>query len=162
MKPLNIAIIGTQFMGKAHSNAWRKAPRFFDLPVEPVLKVACGQKIDTLKRFAHRWGWEETETDWRQVITREEIDVVAICVPTALHAEIAIEAAKAGKHIFCEKPIALSYSQAQELEHKLLQMQLLLSEDRKQRKSLQLLQLLLKIHVVQSTELLKSLKNNLL
>jgi predicted dehydrogenase len=115
MKKLNVGIIGYKFMGKAHSNAWRKAPYFFDLNVEPVLKVACGRHEASLKGFADRWGWEEIETDWHNVIARDEIDIVDIGVPTALHHEIAIEAAKAGKHLFCEKPMALSYDQAKEM-----------------------------------------------
>jgi predicted dehydrogenase len=112
MKKLNVGMIGYKFMGKAHSNAWKKAPYFFDMPVEPVLKVVCGRHEGPLKAFADRWGWEEIETDWKKVIEREDIDIVDIGVPTHLHHEIAVAAAKAGKHIFCEKPLAVSYDQA--------------------------------------------------
>jgi predicted dehydrogenase len=115
MKKLNVALIGYKFMGKAHSNAWKKAPYFFDTPIVPVLKVACGRHEGSLKAFADRWGWEEIETDWKKVIERDDIDIVDISVPTHLHKEIAVAAAKAGKHIFCEKPIALSYEQAKEM-----------------------------------------------
>lgn len=115
MRKLNIAIIGYKFMGKAHSNAWRKAPYFFDLNVEPVLKVACGRHEASLKEFADRWGWEEIETDWQKVVAREDVDIIDIGVPTALHHDIAIAAARAGKHLFCEKPLALSYAQAKEM-----------------------------------------------
>jgi predicted dehydrogenase len=115
MKKLNVGIIGYKFMGKAHSNAWKKAPYFFDLNAELVLKVACGRYEASLKEFADRWGWEEIETDWHNVIARDDIDIIDIVVPTALHHEIAIEAAKAGKHLFCEKPMALSYDQAKEM-----------------------------------------------
>ncbi|MBT8366424.1 MAG: Gfo/Idh/MocA family oxidoreductase [Deltaproteobacteria bacterium] len=115
MKQLNVGIIGYKFMGKAHSNAWRKAPYFFDLNIEPVLKVACGRHEGSLKEFADRWGWEEIETDWRNVVARDDIDIIDIGVPTALHHEIAIEAAKTGKHLFCEKPMAMSYAQAKEM-----------------------------------------------
>ena len=115
MKSVNIGIIGCNFMGKAHSNAYLQTPRFFDVPVEPVLKVACDSQEDRLKAFAQRWGWQETETDWRRVIERQDIDVVDIAVPTFLHREIALAAAKAGKHIFCEKPIALNYGEAKEM-----------------------------------------------
>jgi len=115
MKKLNVGMIGYKFMGKAHSNAWKKAPYFFDVPVEPVLKVACGRHAGPLKAFADRWGWEEIETDWKKVIDREDIDIVDIGVPTHLHHEIALAAAKAGKHIFCEKPMAVSYNQAKEM-----------------------------------------------
>jgi predicted dehydrogenase len=115
MKKLNVGMIGYKFMGKAHSNAWKKAPYFFDTPVEPVLKVICGRHEGPLKAFADRWGWEEIETDWKKVIEREDIDIVDIGVPTHLHHEIALAAAKAGKHIFCEKPMAVSYDQAKEM-----------------------------------------------
>jgi predicted dehydrogenase len=115
MKKANVAIIGYKFMGKAHSNAWKKAPWFFDLNIEPVLKVACGRHEESLRSFADRWGWEETETDWRKVVERDDVDIVDISAPPALHHEIAIEAAKRGKHIFCEKPIALDYQQAKEM-----------------------------------------------
>jgi predicted dehydrogenase len=102
-------------MGKAHSNAWKNAPNFFDLPVKPVLKVACGRHEGPLREFANTWGWAEIETDWRQVIERADIDIVDISVPQGLHHDIAVAAAKAGKHIFCEKPMALSLAQAQEM-----------------------------------------------
>lgn len=112
MRTLNVAIIGHSFMGKAHSHAWRNAGRFFDLPATPVLALACGRDQATLARFADTWGWQETCSDWREVIARDDIDVVDISVPPALHAEIAIAAAEAGKHIFCEKPLALTSDDA--------------------------------------------------
>jgi len=115
MKKLNIGIVGYKFMGKAHSNAWMKAPRFFDLDVQPVMKVACGRHEEPLKEFAKRWGWEEVETDWRKMVERDDIDIVDIASPQNTHHEIAIAAAKAGKHIFCEKPQALNYKQAKEM-----------------------------------------------
>ena len=108
MKTLNVGIIGYKFMGKAHSNAWKNAPFFFDLNIEPVMKVACGRHEGPLKEFAERWGWQDIETDWRKVVQRDDVDIVDISVPQHLHYEIAIEAAKAGKHIFCEKPLAVS------------------------------------------------------
>ncbi|WP_420645073.1 Gfo/Idh/MocA family protein [Candidatus Leptofilum sp.] len=113
MKTMNVAIIGTKFMGKAHSNAWLNAPRFFDMGIKPVLKVACGRNEEELKAFAERWGWEEIETDWRKVLERDDVDIVDISVPTHLHHDIAVAAAKAGKHIFCEKPFALTLAEAQ-------------------------------------------------
>ncbi len=112
---INVAIIGTKFMGKAHSNAWANAHHFFDLERKPVLKVACGRDKEDLGRFAQRWGWEDTDTDWRRVIARPDVDIVDIGVPQNLHREIAVAAAKAGKHIFCEKPIALSLAEAREM-----------------------------------------------
>jgi predicted dehydrogenase len=112
---INIAIIGTKFMGKAHSNAWNNARHFFDLERRPVLKVACGQHEADLRAFADNWGWEEIETDWRRVVAHDDVDVVDIAAPQYLHHEIAVAAAQAGKHIFCEKPMALSVEQAQEM-----------------------------------------------
>jgi predicted dehydrogenase len=114
-KQLNVAIIGYKFMGRAHSQAWRNAPLFFDVPAVPVLKVVCGRNAGPLKAFSDRWGWQETTTDWKEVIRRDDIDIVDISAPPALHHAIALEAARAGKHIFCEKPLALNYPQAKEL-----------------------------------------------
>ncbi|MET6999924.1 Gfo/Idh/MocA family protein [Chitinophaga defluvii] len=115
MKTLNIGIIGYKFMGKAHSNAWKKVPLFFDVPAHPVLKVACGRNESQLKTFAHKWGWEQTETDWKKVINRSDIDIIDIALPQHMHHEIAMAAAAAGKHIFCEKPMAMSVKQAEEM-----------------------------------------------
>jgi len=115
MRKLNVAIIGQAFMGKAHAHAWRTAPRFFELAAEPVLKVAVGRNQESLRAYADRWGWEETAADWREVVARDDVDVVDICVPTDLHAEIAIAAAEAGKHVFCEKPMALGSGQARRM-----------------------------------------------
>ncbi len=112
MKTVNVAIIGTKFMGKAHSNAWSSAPKFFDLPVKPVLKVACGQDVDATTSFAANWGWESVESDWRKVLERPDVDIVDVCTPTYLHKDIVVAAAAQGKHIFCEKPVALSYAEA--------------------------------------------------
>lgn len=114
-KTMNVAIIGTKFMGKAHSNAWTNAPHFFELGIRPVLKVACGQDRQALAEFAENWGWQETETDWRKIVEREDVDIVDIGVPQHLHRDIAVAAAKAGKHIFCEKPLALTVAEAQEM-----------------------------------------------
>jgi len=115
MKQLNVGIIGYKFMGKAHSNAWKRAGDFFDLPVQPAMKVACGRHEDALKAFADNWGWEDIETDWRKVVERDDVDIIDISVPPNLHYDIAIAAAKAGKHIFCEKPMALTYEQTKEM-----------------------------------------------
>jgi predicted dehydrogenase len=115
MKNLNVALIGCRFMGKAHSNAWRQVKRFFDTAAVPVLKVACDVHREPLEALRARWGWQEGETDWRSVIKREDVDIVDIAAPTYLHHEIAVEAARAGKHVFCEKPPALNYAQAKEM-----------------------------------------------
>jgi len=114
-KKMNVALVGYKFMGKAHSHAWRNVARFFHLEITPVLKIVCGRHEEAVRAFAERWGWEETETDWRRVIDRDDIDIVDISTPTALHHELAVEAARAGKHIFCEKPVALDSKQAQEM-----------------------------------------------
>jgi predicted dehydrogenase len=114
-KKINVAILGTKFMGKAHSNAWLAAPRFFDLPYEPVLKMVCARDMDSAKSFAANWGYEQVESDWRKAIESKDIDVIAICTPTYLHKEMAVAAAGAGKHIFCEKPAAIDYASAVEM-----------------------------------------------
>ncbi|MBN1817908.1 MAG: Gfo/Idh/MocA family oxidoreductase [Sedimentisphaerales bacterium] len=114
-KKLNIGMIGYGFMGRTHSNAYCKAPHFFDLPYEPVLKVACGLEEDKAKAFAERWGYQSYTTDWKNVIEDDKIDVVDICVPNNMHAEIALAAAKAGKAICCEKPLALNTAQAKKM-----------------------------------------------
>ena len=101
-KKVNVALVGAQFMGKAHSNAWRQVGMFFDTPVEPVMKVMCG-KFKEEVAVAGKWGWEEASLDWKAVVNRPDIDIVDICTPNLLHPAIAIEAAKAGKHIVCEK-----------------------------------------------------------
>src|SRR3954462_2565884 len=105
-RDLNIGMIGYGFMGRAHSNAFRTAPNFFDLPRRPVLKAACGRDRAKTEAFAGMWGYESVETDWRRVIERKDIDLVDICVPNDLHKEIAIAAAEAGKAVISEKPIA--------------------------------------------------------
>ncbi len=103
-QPLNIAIIGHRFMGRAHSNGWLQAPRFFELKARPILKVACGRDENATRRFAANWGWEEIQSDWQKVIAREDIDIIDIATPTHLHHDMAVAAAQNGKHIFCEKP----------------------------------------------------------
>lgn len=115
MKELNVAIIGCKFMGKAHSNAWKNVNSFFDLNVTPVMKLACNRNENVAKEFAKTWGWQQTETDWKKVIDRDDIDIIDIATPPAIHRDIAVAAAKAGKHVFCEKPIALNAAQAQEM-----------------------------------------------
>jgi predicted dehydrogenase len=112
LKTVNVAIIGTKFMGKAHSNAWSSAPKFFDVPLKPVMKVACGRDLQATSDFAANWGWQEVESDWRKVVERPDIDIIDICTPTYLHKEIAIAAAQNGKHLFCEKPMAIDYAAA--------------------------------------------------
>jgi len=114
-KSLNVGIIGYGFMGRTHSNAYRKVANFFDVPYKPVLKTICGLEEKEAKAFAERWGFETYTTDWHKVIDDKSIDVVDICVPNNYHAEIAIAAAKAGKAICCEKPLALNVAQAKKM-----------------------------------------------
>ncbi len=111
-KPLNIGMIGYGFMGRAHSNAYRKVNNFFDLPYRPVLKAACARDKDKIKAFADKWGYESIETDWRKLLERKDIDAVDICVPNNLHCEMALAAAQAGKMILCEKPLAMNGPEA--------------------------------------------------
>lgn len=107
-KPLNIGMIGYGFMGRAHSNAYRRVGNFFDLAYEPVLQAVCGRNKKAVKAFANTWGYQSIETDWRELLKRDDIDAVDICVPNNLHAEIAIAAAKAGKMVLCEKPLSMN------------------------------------------------------
>jgi predicted dehydrogenase len=108
MKPLNIGLIGYGFMGRAHSNAYRKVSNFFDLKYLPVLKAVCAREEPKVKAFASKWGYESYETDWRKLVARKDIDLVDIACPNDMHKEIAIAAAKAGKMILCEKPLSMN------------------------------------------------------
>lgn len=100
-------------MGKAHSNAWRQAPHFFDLPADLRMKTICGRDKVAVKKAAVQLGWESSMTDWRRVIGDPEIDIVDICTTNDTHCEIAIAAAQAGKAILCEKPLARNVDEAQ-------------------------------------------------
>lgn len=113
-KQVNVALIGAQFMGKTHSNAWRKVGMFFDLPVQPVMKVLVGKFPEELE-VAEKYGWQETSLDWEETVNRPDIDIVDICTPNFLHPPIAIAAAKAGKHMLCEKPLANTLAEATEM-----------------------------------------------
>jgi predicted dehydrogenase len=112
-KKVNVGLIGYQFMGKAHSNAYRQVGRFFDLPVEVVMHTICGRNEEAVKKAAEAYGWERYATDWHAVVNDPEIDVIDISTPGNLHAEIAIAAAKAGKAVFCEKPIGNTLEEAE-------------------------------------------------
>src|SRR4051794_9691663 len=107
MKKLNVGLIGYGFMGRTHSNAFRKVNNFFDVEYQPVLKAVCARSADKAKAFAENWGYQSIETDWRKLVARDDIDVIDICSPNNTHAEIAIAAAKAGKMILCEKPLSM-------------------------------------------------------
>ena len=112
-KPLRIAIIGHAFMGRAHAHAWRTAPAFFDLPLAPTVQVIVGRSGVGAAEFAENWGIPEYSNDWREVIAREDIDLIDICTPGDTHAEIAIAALAAGKHVLCEKPLANTQAEAE-------------------------------------------------
>jgi predicted dehydrogenase len=112
-KPLNVGMIGYGFMGRTHSNAYRKVTNFFDVPFKPVLQTICGLEEKEAKAFAEKWGYQSYVTDWHKVIDDKKIDIVDICVPNNYHAEIAIAAAKAGKMIICEKPLARTGAEAE-------------------------------------------------
>jgi len=114
-KQLRIGLIGTGFMGRAHSNAYRKAPNFFDLGIEPVLQAVCARSDGAAAAFAQNWGFASSETDWRRIIERDDIDAVDICTPNDSHKEIALAAAAAGKIIMCEKPLARTAAEGQEM-----------------------------------------------
>jgi predicted dehydrogenase len=109
---LRVAMIGYGFMGAAHSQGWRVAPRFFDLPATPEMTLLVGRNQDAVAAAAEKWGWSETATDWRDAIARDDIDVIDIVTPGHTHVEIAIAALEAGKHVLCEKPLANSVEEA--------------------------------------------------
>jgi predicted dehydrogenase len=116
MTEINVALIGHQFMGKAHSNAYRQVSRFFPGKLEPRLKVICGKASkEELEATARQFGWEESDPDWRRVVERKDIDVVDISTPGFLHHAMAIAAAEAGKHLICEKPLANTLAEAKEM-----------------------------------------------
>jgi len=112
MKQLNIGLVGYGFMGRTHSNAFLQAPRFFDLPMKPVLKALCARNADRAKAFASNWGYESIETDWRKLIERKDIDLIDIASTNDTHHDIAIAAAKAGKMVMCEKPLGRTAAEA--------------------------------------------------
>jgi predicted dehydrogenase len=114
-KPLRVGMVGYAFMGAAHSHAWRTAPRFFDLPLAPELTAVAGRNEESVRAAAGKYGWDSVETDWRRLIERDDIDLIDICTPGNSHAEIAIAALEAGKHVLCEKPLANSVEEAEKM-----------------------------------------------
>src|SRR3954462_11518290 len=114
-KTVNVGLIGTKFMGKAHSNAYLKVAKFFDVEPQPLMKAICGRHADKTAEFAKRFGWESYESDWKKLCERKDIDVVDIATPGSLHHDIAVAAAKAGKHVYCEKPLAFNLKDAREM-----------------------------------------------
>ena len=112
---LRVGMVGYAFMGAAHSQAWRSAPRFFDLPLRPELTAIAGRNASGVRAAADKMGWASAETDWRALIERDDIDLIDICTPGDTHAEIAIAALEAGKHVLCEKPLANSVAEAERM-----------------------------------------------
>ncbi|WP_127592337.1 Gfo/Idh/MocA family protein [Paenibacillus lautus] len=115
MKQLRVGMIGYKFMGKAHSNAYRSLPMFFPEALKPEMVAICGRNVSAVQAAADQLGWNESVTDWKELVNREDIDLIDINAPSDAHKEIAIAAAKAGKHIFCEKPLALTLADAREM-----------------------------------------------
>lgn len=114
-RPLGVAMIGYGFMGAAHSQGWRVAPRFFDLPLEPRMAVIVGRDAERVEEARAKFGWESAATDWHDVIARDDIDVIDICTPGDSHVDIAIAALQAGKHVLCEKPLANTVEEAERM-----------------------------------------------
>jgi len=114
-KPLNIGLVGYGFMGRTHSNGYKRVNDFFDLEYRPVLKAVCGRSADAAKAFAEKWGYESVETDWRKLVARKDIDAIDICTPNNTHAEIALAAAEAGKMVLCEKPLSMDLVEGQKM-----------------------------------------------
>ncbi|MFW5798972.1 MAG: Gfo/Idh/MocA family protein, partial [Planctomycetota bacterium] len=116
-KQLNVALIGYRFMGAAHSNAYLNVDKFFKLPAKAHMKVIVGRKGSSkeLEATAKTWGWEEVSRDYKKVLERDDIDIVDIVTPNNTHAEIAVAAAKAGKIVFCEKPLAMDVAECKKV-----------------------------------------------
>src|SRR6478609_5010316 len=110
---LGVGMVGYAFMGAVHSQAWRTAGRFFDLPCAPALTALCGRDASQVADAAERMGWASTETDWKAMIARDDVDLVDVCTPGDTHPEIAIAALEAGKHVLCEKPLANTVEEAE-------------------------------------------------
>lgn len=105
-KPVNVALIGTKFMGRSHSNAYLKVGKFFKLPVDPVMHTICGRDPVATPDFARTWGWQHSSTDWKQVVRSDDIHLVDVGTPNDSHRDISIAALESGKHVACEKPLA--------------------------------------------------------
>jgi predicted dehydrogenase len=114
-RSLNVGMIGYNFMGKAHSNAWRQAPKFFDLPADVVLHTICGRSPKNVEASREQLGWKSASTDWKAVVSDPEIDIIDICTPNDSHCEIALEAARNDKAILCEKPLAMDVDECAEM-----------------------------------------------
>ena len=111
--PLGVGMVGYAFMGQAHSQGWRTVGRAFRLPLDPVMAAVCGRDPQAVRAAADRLGWAAAETEWRALINRDDVQLVDVCTPGDSHAEIAVEALAAGKHVLCEKPLANSVGEAE-------------------------------------------------
>jgi predicted dehydrogenase len=107
-KQLRVGMVGYGFMGRAHSNAYKQVGQFFPSEHQVVLQAACARDAGKIREFADQWGYASTETDWRKLVERKDIDVIDICTPNNIHKEIALAAAANGKMILCEKPLAMN------------------------------------------------------
>jgi myo-inositol 2-dehydrogenase/D-chiro-inositol 1-dehydrogenase len=114
-KPLRVGLVGYGFMGRTHSNAFAKVNQFFDLPYRPVLQAVCARDAGKVATFAEQWGYSSTETDWRKLVERPDIDLIDIASPNDTHAEIAIAAAAAGKMVLCEKPLGRNAAESERM-----------------------------------------------
>src|SRR5690349_19087153 len=110
---LRVGMVGYAFMGAAHSQAWRTVNRVYDLPLRARMVAVCGRDTTKVGAAAARLGWDEAVTDWRELVARPDIDLIDICTPGDSHAEIALAALAAGKHVLCEKPLANSVAEAE-------------------------------------------------
>ncbi|MFC1717725.1 Gfo/Idh/MocA family protein [Candidatus Poribacteria bacterium] len=114
-KKVNVGLVGYKFMGKAHSNAYSDVAMFFDMDAEPVMKAICGRDAEGVKAAAEKFGWEGCETDWKDLVKRDDIDLIDVTAPSNFHKEISMGAIENGKDIFCEKPLALNLADAREM-----------------------------------------------
>ena len=110
---LSVGMVGYAFMGAAHSQAWRNAPRFFDLPLRLHMSAVAGRDEAKVAAAAEQLGWDSIETSWQALVARDDIDLIDVCTPGNTHAEIAIAALEAGKHVLCEKPLANTVEEAE-------------------------------------------------
>jgi predicted dehydrogenase len=114
-RKMNVGMVGYKFMGKAHSHAYKDVGMFFDMDADVVMKAICGRDEQGVQEAAHKFGWESYETDWRKLVARDDIDFVDINAPSDAHKEITLAAIAAGKHVFCEKPLALNLADGREM-----------------------------------------------
>ncbi|MGI5203590.1 Gfo/Idh/MocA family protein [Spirillospora sp. CA-108201] len=113
MTTVGVGMVGHAFMGRAHSQAWRSVGPFFGPPLTPVMTALAGRSAERARAAADALGWASVETDWKELLRRDDVQLVDICTPGDSHAEIAVAALEAGKHVLCEKPLANSVAEAE-------------------------------------------------